>query len=228
MRWRTSREKTKERAIDVDESRWSLDRPSYFQCLSFVHASSCSRHLAQCAQGQEERHNTALTSESKTKPPFTQTKNSLTQLQFDARSSGSSRIVAGGVASSAPTSASTSSSSSSSSSSACYDEELYFRGRTVLSSACGVTTKRYTCSERVVAAEYCSFSSSSSSSSAPGIDDGDDADNSEDAGDDAGSRDSSGAADEALAVVCESSVVSLCPGAAAVECPLDRGGRDRA
>ena len=126
-------------------------------------------------------------------------------------SSGSSRVVAGGVASS---------SSTSSSSSACYyDEELYFKGRTVLSSACGVTMKRYTCSERVVAAEYCRFSSGGHSN--------EDSDSDDDAAD-SGSRDSSGSADEALAILCESSLVSLCPGSAAVECPLDRRGRDRA
>lgn len=203
----------------------SLDRPSFFQCPLFFHTlfSFSLVHLVSMRpRGKRRGINTALTSNSKTKPLKTLSP----QLQFDARSSGSSRIVAGGVASSrAPTSSSTSSCASTS---ACYDEELYFRGRTVLSSACGVTTKRYTCSERVVAAEYCSFSSGgpSAASSSNAAADAGDGGSDDDA--DSSSRDSSGAADEALAVVCEYSVVSLCPGLAAVECPLDRGGRDRA
>ena len=200
--------------------RWSrLIFPVFNASLSFCAlflSLVATRPMRREARG-EAKHCTHVYLGSKKKQ-----KNS-PQLQFDVLcSSGSSRVVAGGVASSAPTSSSTSSSSSAS---ACYDEELYFRGRTVLSSACGVTMKRYTCSERVVAAEYCHFSSNGGGSSAPPSPDDDDSD---DDTADADSRGSSGCADEALAVVCESSVVSLCPGAVAVECPLDRGGRDRA
>ena len=147
------------------------------------------------------------------------------QLQFDARRPGSSRVVAGGVVSAAAPTSSSSSSTATSSASCCYDEELYFRGRTVLSSACGVTTKRYTCSEEVVAVEYCSFASNSSSSSPSSSSNSDDH---FDFDDDSDSRGSSGSPDESLAVVCESSVVCLRPGEAAIECPLDRGGRDKA